>query len=110
MCGADFPLKVGELGENAPLGYADEAVRPPGDVPQAGQAYPRSPSPSAYPSDAPAYPAYPADERQPSAVPRCAGLSPAAGLSDQHAVRREPGLSGRHAAAAARRVSSARAV
>jgi hypothetical protein len=53
VCGADFPLKVGELGEQSPLGYADEAVRPPGDVPQAGQAYPRSPS------------AYPSDERQP---------------------------------------------
>ena len=41
VCGADFPLKVGELGEDAPLGYADEVVRPPSDVPQAGQAYPR---------------------------------------------------------------------
>jgi hypothetical protein len=76
VCGADFPLKVGELGENGPLGYADEAVRPPGDVPQAGQAYPRSPPPSAYPSDAPAYP-YPADERQP---PRASpGYRPPAG-------------------------------
>ena len=63
ICGADFPLKVGELGEDSPLGYADEAIRPPSDVPQAGQAYPRSPSRSAYPSDAPAYPSYPADER-----------------------------------------------
>src|SRR5215475_3814685 len=60
VCGADFPLKVGELGEGAPLSYGDEAVRPPSDVPQA---YPRSPSPSAYPSDARSYPAYPADER-----------------------------------------------
>src|SRR5882672_8059863 len=75
MCGADFPLKVGELGEDTPLGYADEAMRPPSDVPQAGQAYPnqaypnqaypRSPSPSAYPSDARSYPAYPADDRMP---------------------------------------------
>jgi len=69
VCGADFPLKVGELGEEGPLGYADEPVRPPGDVPQAGrtyQSYPRSPPSSAYPPDAPAYPAYPADERQPA--------------------------------------------
>src|ERR1700730_10004753 len=66
MCGADFPLKVGEIGEGSPLGYADDAVRPPSDVPQAGQAYPRAaPAPSAYPSDAPASPAYPADERMP---------------------------------------------
>ena len=36
MCGADFPLKVRSmLGEGAPLGYEDEAVRPPSDVPQA---------------------------------------------------------------------------
>src|SRR5215471_3703627 len=48
VCGADFPLKVGELGEGSPLGYADEALRPPGDIPLAG--HPRSPSPSAYPS------------------------------------------------------------
>ena len=65
MCGADFPLKVGELGEGSPLGYADEALRPPSDVPGAGgQAYPRPSSPSAYPSDAPGYPAYPADDRR----------------------------------------------
>ena len=55
VCGADFPLKVGELGEDAPLGYTDEALRPPSDVPQAGPASPRSPAP----------PAYPADDRQP---------------------------------------------
>src|SRR5262249_51151135 len=47
MCGADFPLKVSALGESgAPLGYADEAARPPGDVPQNGApAYPRQPPP-----------------------------------------------------------------
>jgi hypothetical protein len=66
VCGADFPLKVGELGEGSPLSYADEAMRPPSDVPQAGQAYPRqAPYPSAYPSDARSYPAYPADDRMP---------------------------------------------
>jgi len=70
VCGADFPLKVGELGENGPLGYADEAMRPPSDVPQSGQTYPHqayprpAPSPSAYPSDARSYP-YPADDRMP---------------------------------------------
>src|SRR5882762_5531443 len=42
MCGADFPLKVAALGEQqAPLGYADEPIRPPGPVPQAGNPYPR---------------------------------------------------------------------
>jgi len=64
-CGADFPLKVGELGEDAPLGYADEPVRPPSDVPQAGPAYPRrAPYPSAHPSDAPTY-SYPDDRMSP---------------------------------------------
>ena len=27
VCGADFPLRVSELGENGPLGYADEPRR-----------------------------------------------------------------------------------
>ena len=62
MCGADFPLKVAALGEQqAPLGYADEPIRPPGPVPQAGNPYPRpvytpAPtyrSPSGYPSNTP---------------------------------------------------------
>jgi len=41
-CGADFPLKVSGLGEDAPMSYADEPLRPPGDVPQAS--YPAQPS------------------------------------------------------------------
>src|SRR5713226_4335114 len=67
MCGADFPLKVGALGEAAPLGYADEALRPPSDVPGGPASYPRQPAPSAYPADAPfaVNPAYPADTRLP---------------------------------------------
>jgi hypothetical protein len=40
MCGADFPLKVGVLGEPPITGYADEAVRPPGAIPQYSSAYP----------------------------------------------------------------------
>lgn len=74
VCGADFPLKVAALGEDAPLGYADEAVRPPGDVPQSG--YPRQPidrrpptyrSAPQYPPHAPfaVNPNYPADTRLP---------------------------------------------
>jgi len=77
MCGADFPLKVSGLGEGGPLGYADEAVRPPADVPQRGPASPRPPTyrppphpsrdPSAYPSKPPfaTNPNYPADTRLP---------------------------------------------
>jgi len=82
MCGADFPLKVSVLGEGAPLGYEDEAIRPPSDVPQAAPAYP--PQPPQYPANprygSPAYrpppgyptntpfavnPAYPHDTRLP---------------------------------------------
>jgi hypothetical protein len=74
VCGADFPLKVGALGEDAPLSYADEALRPPGDVPQSG--YPSQPSDRTPPTyrSAPQYPPhapfavnpnYPADTRLP---------------------------------------------
>ena len=82
MCGADFPLKVSMLGEGAPLGYEDEPVRPPGDVPRAAPAYPRQqpqypanpqygapayPPPHGYPTNTPfaVNPAYPHDTRLP---------------------------------------------
>ncbi|HZP79330.1 MAG TPA: extensin family protein [Pseudolabrys sp.] len=42
MCGADFPLKVGALGDSAPMGYADD-LRPPGSIPNASPAGPRWP-------------------------------------------------------------------
>jgi Extensin-like protein C-terminus len=33
-CGIDYPLKVSEIGENStPLGYGDEALRPPSSIP-----------------------------------------------------------------------------
>jgi hypothetical protein len=32
-CGMDYPLRVSALGESAPLGYDDEAIRPPGAIP-----------------------------------------------------------------------------
>ena len=91
MCGADFPLKVTGLGEDGPMSYADEAVRPPGDVPQGyprPQNYPAQPTyqpppqypqqyPPRYPSQSPGQyqrpsnspfsvnPDYPADTRLP---------------------------------------------
>jgi hypothetical protein len=40
ICGADFPLKVALLGDSAPLGYADEPIRPPGAIPGAPAASP----------------------------------------------------------------------
>ena len=33
ICGADFPLRVSALGDSAPLGYDDEPLRPPGNIP-----------------------------------------------------------------------------
>ena len=33
MSGADFPLKVSALGDGPALGYLDDAVRPPGAIP-----------------------------------------------------------------------------
>ncbi|HLH92810.1 MAG TPA: extensin family protein [Xanthobacteraceae bacterium] len=58
VCGADYPLKVSMLGEGAPLGYEDEPVRPPSDVPRSASAYPRQPPqyPANPPYGAPAYP------------------------------------------------------
>ena len=32
-CGIDYPIRVSALGEGAPLSYDDEAVRPPGAIP-----------------------------------------------------------------------------
>jgi hypothetical protein len=41
VCGADFPLKVSSLGDSVPLGY--DELRPPGSIPNVGQAQPRWP-------------------------------------------------------------------
>ena len=37
ICGAEFPLKVAALGESSSFGFADETLRPPGAVGDAGQ-------------------------------------------------------------------------
>src|SRR5262245_43722001 len=51
MCGADFPLKVSRLGDDAPLAYTDD-LRPPGAIP--GRPATASPRwPIAEPSAAP---------------------------------------------------------
>ena len=34
-CGMDYPIRVSALGDSAPLGYDDEALRPPGGIPDA---------------------------------------------------------------------------
>jgi Extensin-like protein C-terminus len=49
VCGADFPLKVAALGEStASLGFADENLRPPGDIGNPPRWPVRSAPPSAY--------------------------------------------------------------
>ena len=65
MCGADFPLKISGLGEESPLGYADEALRPPGDVQQSGPSYP----PQGYPQSYPPQPPYQAPSQYPQRYP-----------------------------------------
>src|ERR1700759_3930122 len=35
-CGIDYPLRISARGDGPPLGYDDEAVRPPGAIPSAG--------------------------------------------------------------------------
>ena len=46
ICGMDYPLRVSGLGESAPLGYDDEALRPPAAIPDAAlpQRWPVVPS------------------------------------------------------------------
>lgn len=43
VCGAEFPLKVAAFGESSALGYAGQAIRPPGSIPQASAPQPRWP-------------------------------------------------------------------
>jgi hypothetical protein len=61
VCGAQFPLKVAALGEgNSSFGFADESLRPPGDI--AGQPrWPmsRAPAPAPLPPSQPSYPQAP---------------------------------------------------
>jgi len=60
-CGMDYPIRVSTLGESAPLGYDDEAVRPPGTIPP--------PWPGAAPSAIPSSPV------QSSALPPVRGAA-----------------------------------
>jgi hypothetical protein len=79
ICGADFPLKVAALGEaSTSYGFADDDLRPPGNIgnqprwpisPPRTQAYPQA----AYPQS----PNYP----QPAVSPRAYGLSPGGPIS-----------------------------
>src|SRR3954463_2023859 len=49
MCGAEFPLKVAALGESGGVyGFADESLRPPGNIGNQPR-WPVSQPPSSYP-------------------------------------------------------------
>ena len=37
-CGIDYPLRISALGDGPPLSYDDEAVRPPGSIPNSSAA------------------------------------------------------------------------
>jgi len=73
VCGADFPLRVTALGEPGVLGFADEAVRPPGAIPGAP-----APSYTPYPASGPygAAPAYPPAQAYTPAYPSAAPGEP----------------------------------
>ena len=55
ICGADFPLRVSALGDSAPLGYDDEPLRPPRNIPT-GAMPPRWPVVQSNPLPPPAGP------------------------------------------------------
>ncbi len=84
ICGMDFPVRVSDIGENGPLGYDDEALRPPGAVPdgalpqhwriQSNALPPPSPPPS-YPPQPYPPPSY---NPQPYNLPVAARPTPAA--------------------------------
>lgn len=79
MCGAEFPLKVAALGEgSSAFGYADESLRPPGNVgrnqprwpvndpPQAYQPQTYQPQQQTYPSQQPYQPQQAYPQQRPS--------------------------------------------
>jgi hypothetical protein len=52
-CGADYPLRISTLGDSGPLSYTDEALIPPGSIPNAG---PRASMPQQWPGASPSRP------------------------------------------------------
>jgi hypothetical protein len=75
-CGADYPIKVSELGDGAPLAFGGE-LRPPANVPSASVPQPwpgtGAPAPSPY-EGVPAYPSSSSVETRPLDAP--AGTQP----------------------------------
>jgi len=61
ICGVDFPIRVSDIGESGPLGYDDEALRPPGAIPDGALPQHWPIQSNALPPPAPSYPqpAYP---------------------------------------------------
>jgi hypothetical protein len=91
-CGADFPFKVSLLGEAAALGFDDDSLRPPSNVPNgAGPSQPRwpiveqrgMPPPPPYESpDAPRSISPPGERPAPPAMRWTPGPAPAATRSE----------------------------
>ena len=106
VCGAEFPLKVAALGEsNSSFGFADDDLRPPGNIGN----QPRWPISQPPPPQLSSYPSYPA--RQPSYPPAlCRAISSgpvslsAPGVAPQEERNRAAG-GGRTGAVAATRQS-----
>lgn len=105
MCGADFPIRVSALGESAPLGYDDEPLRPPGEIPssampqhwpvvQSNALPPPQSAPSPYPPPQYGQPPAPSQGRPSPAVqlgPMQAAASPGRPLSLYPPGAPEPG-------------------
>jgi hypothetical protein len=81
-CGMDFPIRVSELGDSAPLGYDDEPIRPPADIPQTGIA-------GMPPGSTPSWPGAPASTPPLSPV-QSSALPPVQGSVQGSAARSYP--------------------
>jgi extensin-like protein len=109
VCGAEFPLKVAALGESSgAYGFADEDLRPPGDIGGNQPRWPAAPPPrpatyppaSAYPSSssyprASSYPPAPVREPGVNAVPGAPISLAAPGLAPPEQDEIDPPPAGR---------------
>jgi Extensin-like protein C-terminus len=109
-CGIEYPLRISELGESAPLSYDDEAVRPPGSVPAGAmpQRWPGSqpggnppstiqsntlpPPQTTTPSSYPGAQSYPAPQSYPAAQPYGSPRTASAAQIGQPLSLNPPGL------------------
>src|SRR5579863_1398158 len=76
ICGMDFPIRISQIGDSSPLSYDDEALRPPGAVPDGAL-------PQHWPiqSNALPPPSYPAQSYPPPARPPTIAARPTTATS-----------------------------